>query len=45
MSRVLFYDEGAQGETQLGGGQYQLLSVMERLSEPFEPILLTSRDG
>lgn len=45
MTTILFYDEGAQGTTQLGGGQYQALSVMERLSAEFDPVLLTSTDG
>lgn len=43
--RIVFYDEGIQGETQLGGGQLARLALMKRLDpERFEPILLTSKD-
>ena len=45
MYTILLYDEGAQGATQLGGGQLSRLSLMERLDEEFDPILLTSENG
>jgi glycosyltransferase involved in cell wall biosynthesis len=44
--KVVFYDEGAQGETQLGGGQLARLSLMENINKTkFKPILLTSKDS
>jgi len=43
--RIVFYDEGAQGKTQLGGGQLARLDLMQRLDpNHFTPILLTSQD-
>ncbi|QLD90795.1 glycosyltransferase family 4 protein [Natronomonas salina] len=45
MYTILLYDEGAQGKTELGGGQLSRLSLMERLSKDFNPILLTSENG
>jgi len=46
MIRILFYDEGAQGTTQLGGGQLERLELAARLDEDtFHPTLLTSFEG
>lgn len=43
---IVFYDEGAQGTSQLGGGQLARLSLMEHLDRNvFTPILLTSKEG
>lgn len=44
--RILFYDEGAQGETQLGGGQLERLELAACLNrDEFQAMLLTSLDG
>lgn len=44
--KIVFYDEGAQGSTQLGGGQLARLELMQNLNqEKFQPILLTSQEG
>ena len=43
---IVFWDEGAQGSTQIGGGQRLLFSIAERLNpDKFRPILLTSTNG
>jgi len=43
---VVFYDEGAHGTTQLGGGQLARLSLAQALSmDRFDPIILTSVEG
>ena len=44
--KILFYDEGAKGDTQLGGSQLERIELMERLDrERFLPILLTSKEA
>jgi glycosyltransferase involved in cell wall biosynthesis len=44
--RVVVYDEGAQGASQLGGGQIARINLLAALDRStFRPILLTSRDG
>jgi len=44
--RIVFYDEGAQGTSQLGGGQLARLDLMKRLDPKiFTPILFTSQEN
>lgn len=44
--RILLYDEGAKGPTQLRGAQLARLELMEKLDRhTFQPILLTSKEG
>lgn len=44
--RILLYDEGAKGPTQLRGAQLARLELMERLDPRlFQPLLLTSKEG
>jgi glycosyltransferase involved in cell wall biosynthesis len=46
MHNILLYDEGAQGDTQLGGGQLIMLNIFEKLNRDyFFPALLTSTEG
>lgn len=43
---VVVYDEGAQGASQLGGGQLASIALLAGLDrQAFRPVLLTSRDG
>ena len=43
--RIVYYDEGAHGWTQVGGSQLARLDLMQRLDpEYFSPLLLTSQD-
>ena len=43
---VVVYDEGAQGASQLGGGQIARIALLAGLDPArFRPVLLTSRDG
>ncbi len=43
---VVVYDEGAQGSSQLGGGQFARIALLAALDpSAFRGVLLTSRDG